>query len=268
MREGRAVSDFLNPDRIVIGADSERAYELIKKLYEDFNAPKIRTSLTAAEMIKYTSNAFLATKISFSNEIGNICKNLGLDVYEVMEAVGLDPRIGPHFLNAGAGFGGSCFPKDVHALLHLAMYSGIDPILLKSVLSINDKQPVKMIDLLVKRCGSLKGKKIAVLGLAFKDNTDDIRESRSIPVIKMLIEAGSDVFAYDPMANTNMAEIFPQITYCSSPYEALRGADGALIMTEWPEFRNISVEKSEMKTNIIIDGRHLLSGQGIEGLCW
>jgi UDPglucose 6-dehydrogenase len=268
LREGRAVSDFLNPDRIVIGADSERAYELLEQVYRDFSAPKIRTSLTAAEMIKYTSNAFLATKISFSNEIGNLCKKLNLDVYEVMKAVGLDSRIGPQFLNAGAGFGGSCFPKDVQALVHLATDSEVDPVLLKSVLAVNEAQPAKMIDLLIRRSGSLNGKKIAVLGLAFKDNTDDIRESRSIPVIRMLLDAGASITAYDPMANGHMAKIFPDITYCSSSAAALTDADGALIMTEWPEFRNISEELSKMKQQIVIDGRHLVSGPGVEGICW
>ncbi|MFH0966825.1 MAG: UDP-glucose/GDP-mannose dehydrogenase family protein [Methanobacteriota archaeon] len=268
LREGRAIQDFLNPDRIVIGADCDRAFQVIAELYAAFDCPKIRTSLTAAEMIKYTANAFLATKISFSNEIGNLCKNLGLDVYEVMEAVGLDPRIGPYFLNAGAGFGGSCFPKDVQALVHLSQGVGVDPIIMKAALAVNDQQPQKMVELLRKRLGDLKDKRIAILGLAFKDNTDDIRESRAIPVIQALFDLGAVISAYDPMAMDYMANIFPAIEYCSSSVKALTDADGALIMTEWPQFRNISNEFALMKTRVIVDGRHMVSGEGIEGICW
>ncbi len=268
LREGRAVRDFLNPDRIVLGADSDDAYCRMASLYESFDVPQIRTSLVAAEMIKYTSNAFLATKISFSNEIGNICKQLGLDVYEVMAAVGLDSRIGPLFLNAGAGFGGSCFPKDVMALVHLAAAAGVDPIILKAVLAVNDSQPGRMIRLLQERCGDLAGKRIAVLGLAFKDNTDDIRESRAIPAIQLLKDAGAYVTAYDPMAATAMSQVFPDIEYCMTAAAALSGADGALIMTEWPEFCTLSEEFSLMKRQIIIDGRHMVTGPGVEGVCW
>ncbi|HWQ66782.1 MAG TPA: UDP-glucose/GDP-mannose dehydrogenase family protein [Methanospirillum sp.] len=268
LREGRAIQDFLNPDRIVIGTDSDEAYQVLESLYNPFHGPKIRTSLTAAEMIKYTSNAFLATKISFSNEIGNICKNLDLDVYEVMAAVGLDSRIGPNFLNAGAGFGGSCFPKDVQALMHLAQNTGIDPLILKAILRINEEQPRRMVELLRKRCGNLLGKRITILGLAFKDNTDDIRESRSIPVIQMLQDAGAEIVAYDPMAMGNMARIFPTIEYSPTSAEALTNSEGALVMTEWPQFREIEPEFSLMRTRIVIDGRHLVSGPGIEGVCW
>lgn len=268
LREGRAVHDFLHPDRIVIGADSNEAYEIMAALYESFDVPKMRTSLTAAEMIKYTSNAFLATKISFSNEIGNICKNLGLDVYEVMTAVGLDPRIGSLFLNAGAGFGGSCFPKDVSALVHMAESVGEDPLILRAVLTVNDHQPDRMIELLQKRVGDLAGKKIAVLGLAFKDNTDDIRESRAIPVIRTLSKSGAIITAYDPMAMDAMKRLFPEVCYCQSAGLALTGADGALIMTEWPEFCRLKDEFSLMRRRVIIDGRHVISGPGIEGVCW
>ena len=189
LREGRAVEDFLHPDRIVIGCSDPHAGNRVAEVYKDLNARVIRTGLTAAEMIKYTSNAFLATKISFSNEIGNICKNLNIDVYEVMKGVGLDPRIGPLFLNAGAGFGGSCFPKDVSALVSLAKGAGENPALLQSVLAVNEHQPHRMISLLEKRIGSLAGKRIAVFGLAFRDNADDIRDSRAIPVIQ---EAGEE----------------------------------------------------------------------------
>jgi len=268
LREGRAVEDFLHPDRIVIGSSNSRAGERVAEVYRKVRAPIIRTGITAAEMIKYTSNAFLATKISFSNEIGNICKNLGIDVYEVMKGVGFDPRIGPLFLNAGAGFGGSCFPKDVSALVSLAKETGEKPVLLESVLKINEQQPHRMITLLKKRVGSLKGKRIAVLGLAFKDNTDDIRDSRAIPVIQDLIQEGALVIAYDPLAVPNVQKILPGIEYGSSAAEALHGADACLVMTEWPEFSRLDAEFEQMKTPVIIEGRKILSRNGAEGICW
>jgi len=268
LREGRAVEDFLHPDRIVIGCSNSQAGERVAEVYSNIRTPVIHTGITAAEMIKYTSNAFLATKISFSNEIGNICKNLGIDVYEVMNGVGLDPRVGPLFLNAGAGFGGSCFPKDVSALVSLAKETGETPVLLESVLAVNEQQPHRMLTLLKKRIGSLKGKRIAVLGLAFKDNTDDIRDSRAIPVIRELLHDGVHVVAYDPMAIPNMQKLFPKIGYCSSSADALRGADACLVMTEWPEFSKLDGEFDLMAHKIILEGRRILSHGGAEGICW
>ena len=268
LREGRAVEDFLHPDRIVIGSSDPRAGNRVAEVYKDLKAPVIHTGLTAAEMIKYTSNAFLATKISFSNEIGNICKNLGIDVYEVMKGVGLDPRIGPLFLNAGAGFGGSCFPKDVSALVSLAKESGENSVLLQSVLAVNEQQPHRMIALLEKRIGTLTGKRVAVLGLAFKDNTDDIRDSRAIPVIESLVKRGAQVTAYDPMAIPNMRRLFPTIDYCSSAATALDGADACLVMTEWPEFSRLDKEFDLMAHKVIIEGRKILCRKGVEGICW
>jgi UDPglucose 6-dehydrogenase len=234
----------------------------------NIRAPVISTGLTAAEMIKYTSNAFLATKISFSNEIGNICKNLNIDVYEVMKGVGLDPRIGPLFLNAGAGFGGSCFPKDVSALVSLAKEAGENPVLLQSVLAVNEYQPHRMISLLEKRIGTLAGKRIAVLGLAFKDNTDDIRDSRTIPVIQDLLERGAQVAAFDPVASSAMQKVFPSIEYASSAADALRRSDGCLVMTEWPEFSRLDKEFDLMAHKFVIEGRRILSRKGVEGICW
>lgn len=268
LREGRAVEDFLHPDRIVIGSSDPRAGDRVAEVYTNLRAPVISTGLTAAEMIKYTSNAFLATKISFSNEIGNICKNLNIDVYEVMKGVGLDPRIGPLFLNAGAGFGGSCFPKDVSALVSLAKESGEKPILLQSVLAVNEQQPHRMISLLEKRIGTLVGKRVAILGLAFKDNTDDIRDSRAIPVIETLVKKGARVTAYDPMAIPNMQRLFPSIEYCPSAATALTGADACLVMTEWPEFSRLDKEFDLMTHKVIIEGRRILSRDGVEGICW
>jgi UDPglucose 6-dehydrogenase len=268
LREGRAVEDFLHPDRIVIGSSYPRAGDRVAEVYMNIRAPVLRTGLTAAEMIKYTSNAFLATKISFSNEIGNLCKNLNIDVYEVMKGVGLDPRIGPLFLNAGAGFGGSCFPKDVSTLVSLAKESGENPVLLQSVLAVNEQQPHRMIALLEKRIGTLTGKRIVVLGLAFKDNTDDIRDSRAIPVIQDLLDKGAYVTAYDPMAGPAMQEVFPSLEYASSAADALRGAEGCLVMTEWPEFSRLDTEFDLMAQQIIIEGRRILTRNGVEGICW
>ncbi|MBN2733728.1 MAG: UDP-glucose/GDP-mannose dehydrogenase family protein [Methanomicrobiaceae archaeon] len=268
LREGLAVYDFMNPDRIVIGSKSRKAADIAEKLYSGIKGEILHTETTAAEMIKYTSNAFLATKISFSNEIGNICKILGIDVYDVMKGVGMDHRISPFFLNAGAGFGGSCFPKDVSALVSLAKSKGINPVLLNSVLDVNENQPLKMVEILEKRTGPLKNKKIAVLGLAFKDNTDDIRDSRSIPVICALLKKGAQVSAYDPMATNTMRKVYPDVEYCSSSSDALCDADGCLIMTEWPEFSELNDEFNLMKSKVIIEGRRILSINEREGICW
>ena len=268
LREGRAVEDFLHPDRIVIGSSDPRAGDRVAEVYQNIRAPVLWTGLTAAEMIKYASNAFLATKISFSNEIGNICKRLGVDVYEVMQGVGPDQRIGPRFLNAGAGFGGSCFPKDVSALISLAESCGEKPRLLRSVMEVNEQQPQRMIQLLERHVPSLNGKKIAVLGLAFKDNTDDIRDSRAIPVIEALVKKGARVAAYDPMAMPSMRKLFPAIEYCAKTEDALRGADGCLVMTEWPEFSRLGKEFDLMAKRVIIEGRRILSCDTTEGICW
>jgi len=268
LREGRAVEDFMHPDRIVIGSSDRKAGDIVAAAYQPLAAPVIRTGIAAAEMIKYTSNAFLATKISFSNEIGNICKRLGIDVYEVMKGVGLDPRIGPLFLNAGAGFGGSCFPKDVAALAALAKERGEEPLLLAAALAVNERQPHRMVALLEEKIGPVSGKRIAVLGLAFKDNTDDIRDSRAIPVIRELLEKGAGIVAFDPMASENMRRIFPEIEYFPSAAGALTGADGCLVMTEWPEFSSLDREFDLMAHKVIIEGRRILSCKEKEGICW
>jgi UDPglucose 6-dehydrogenase len=268
LREGSAVQDFINPDRIVIGSNEKRSGDIVESVYHGLKAPVIRTGVKSAEMIKYASNAFLATKISFSNEIGNICKRIGINVYEVMKGVGMDHRISPHFLNAGAGFGGSCFPKDLTSLILMAERFGEDPILLRSVLEINERQPLRMIELLQSRIGDLRGKRITVLGLAFKNDTDDIRDSRSIPVIAELKRQGADVTAYDPKANNSMKMIYSNIEYCKNPAEALRSADACLVMTEWPEFGNLNEEFDLMKSKVIIEGRRVLSCRDVEGICW
>jgi UDPglucose 6-dehydrogenase len=271
LREGKAVHDFMHPDKIVVGSLDKRSGDIVASLYSGLNCEVTRTNPRTAEMIKYVNNAFLATKISFSNEVGNICKELGIDTYEVMNAVGKDFRIGPHFLNSGAGFGGSCFPKDVKALIGKAHEIGYEPELLRSVIAVNEIQPLRMITLLKNKLPDLKGKKIAVLGLAFKNDTDDIRESRSIPVIKELIQEGAHICAYDKMASENMKRIFPDIGYCNSALDALCGADACLIMTEWSEFKSLDTEFNVMKNKLIIDGRHMQSPRkdiDYVGLCW
>jgi UDPglucose 6-dehydrogenase len=271
LREGKAIYDFMHPDKIVIGSMDKKAGDLVASLYSGLDCEITRTNPRTAEMIKYVNNAFLATKISFSNEIGNICKQLDINTYEVMKAVGKDFRIGPHFLNSGAGFGGSCFPKDVKALIGKAKSIGYEPLILESVIKVNEKQPGQMVLLLKKELGELKGKKIAVLGLAFKNDTDDIRESRAIPVINELLENGAEVGAYDPMANENMSRIFGNITYNSSAADALKGTEACLVMTEWDEFKKLDKEFDLMENKLIIDGRHMLTPRkNIQyvGLCW
>ncbi|HJK35398.1 MAG TPA: nucleotide sugar dehydrogenase, partial [Methanocorpusculum sp.] len=263
-----AVEDFLHPDRIIVGSSDPKTIRIMHELYTGIAAPIIDVDPTAAEMIKYTSNALLATKISFANEIGNLCKQLGVNVYEVMAGVGMDSRVSPKFLNAGCGFGGSCFPKDVLALASIAREHGVTPTLLNAVLAVNDSQPLRMVELLETRLGSLSGKRIAVLGLAFKDNTDDVRESRSIPVIEALRRKGAVPVLFDPMAMDTMKAVFPDEEYAPSAAAALTHADGCLVMTEWPEFAKLSSEFDAMRERVIIDGRHILTIDDAEGICW
>ncbi|MCK4811376.1 MAG: UDP-glucose/GDP-mannose dehydrogenase family protein [Methanosarcinales archaeon] len=269
LREGKAVHDFMNPDKIVIGGDA-RAVDTVARLYEKIPCEITRTDTRTAEMIKYANNSFLATKISFANEIGNICKKLGIDVYEVMSAIGKDFRISEQFLNAGAGFGGSCFPKDVKALIGRAGELGYDPLLLNAVIMINEEQPMRMIELLTNRIRDVRNRRIAVLGLSFKNDTDDIRESRSIPVIRELLNRGATVAAYDPLAAENMREVFPDVLYCDSAKDALESADACLIMTEWAEFGSLDQEFDAMREIVVIDGRRMVSlDRGVyEGICW
>ena len=270
LREGKAVYDFMHPDKIVVGANDRRAGDLVSELYRGFDCEVTHTIPRTAEMIKYVNNSFLATKISFANEIGNICKKLEIDTYEVMQAVGKDFRISPNFLNSGAGFGGSCFPKDVKALIGKAKDIGYKPLLLESVIAVNERQPLLMTEILQRKAGDLEGKKIAVLGLAFKNDTDDIRESRAIPVIAELLRLGARVFAYDPMAAGSMKRVFPTIEYCKSAAEALKDAEACLVMTEWEEFKELDAEFEDMKEKIVIDGRRVIRAKGLdyEGLCW
>ncbi|RLJ08704.1 MAG: UDP-glucose 6-dehydrogenase [Candidatus Aenigmatarchaeota archaeon] len=269
LREGSALKDFLNPDRVVIGEYDKRSGDFLEKLYKNFKTQVLRTSIKSAELIKYASNSFLAMKISFANEIGNFCKKLGIDVYEVMKGVGMDFRISPKFLNAGIGFGGSCFPKDVKALVYRIKEEGLKPVLLESVLKLNEEQPMKIIEILKKRVRNLKGKNICVLGVAFKPDTDDIREAPSIKIVKKLLKEKANVRVYDPKAMENFRRIFPRIEYSDSARKALNGADACLILTEWNEFKNLNKKDfSSMRRKIIIEGRKILNIKEKEGVCW
>ena len=265
LREGQALLDFFKPDRVVIGELDKKSGDTLYQLYRDFTCPIMRTDLKTAEMIKYASNAFLATKISFINEIGNICKRLGIDVYEVAKGIGLDHRISPHFLRAGIGFGGSCFPKDVRALIAKARELKYEPNLLNSVMALNEKQPLRLLELLKKHFPNLKGKTIGVLGLAFKPKTDDIREAPSIKIVGELLKEGAIVKAYDPKAMDNFRRIFPHVQYCERAEEIL-DSDAVLILTEWEEFR-----KLDYSGKVVIDGRRIeeaKTARVYEGICW
>ncbi|MCD6590544.1 MAG: UDP-glucose/GDP-mannose dehydrogenase family protein [Candidatus Aenigmarchaeota archaeon] len=272
LREGKALEDFLNPDRIVIGSIDKRSGDVLEELYKNFNAPILRTDLKTAEMIKYASNAFLATKISFANEIGNICKKLGIDVNEVMRGVGMDHRISPYFLNAGAGFGGSCFPKDVKALINKAIEVGYEPKLLEQTIKVNEKQKVKLVEQLKEKIGNLNGKTITVLGLAFKPNSDDIREAPAINIISKLLEKGAKVKAYDPKAVENMRKIFPNVLYADDMKSALKNSDACLIVTDWGEFKQLEDKDFDvMRNKVILEGRKVLDKNKVsnfDGICW
>jgi UDPglucose 6-dehydrogenase len=265
LKEGTAVDDFFHTDRVVIGINDQKTEEILRQLYRPLKVPIFATTIRTSEMIKYTSNAFLATKISFANEIGNICKQMGIDSYEVFQGVGLDQRINPHFFRTGIGFGGSCFPKDVRALIAHARTVGIEPRILNAVMGTNEDQPGKMINLL-KRHMDIAGKTIGILGLAFKPDSDDVRESRAIPIIVSLRNEGAGIIAYDPVAMDNFRSIFPDISYAETAEDVL-AADAVLIVTEWKEFEDL-----EYNGRVVIDGRRVEKARTeakiYEGVCW
>jgi len=271
LREGSALEDFLNPDRIVIGEFDRKAGDALAKLYQNFNSPVVRTGLKTAEMIKYASNAFLASKISLINEIGNICKSLGVDAYTVAEGVGYDKRIGRAFLNAGVGFGGSCFSKDVLALTHKAKETGNTTPILDEVIKANKEQRKRIIELLKKKI-TLKSRRISILGLAFKEGTGDVRDSPAVDIVRYLLLEGASVVAYDPKATDNFRKIFPDINYAETARQAIDRSDACLVLTSWDEFRSMQDADFEgMKSKIIIEGRHVLDTNrvtGFEGICW
>jgi len=262
LREGSALQDFMNPHRTVLGSLDTIAADQVAQLHLPLRSPIIVTDLRTAEMIKYASNAFLATKISFINEIANICEALGADIKEVAIGMGSDPRIGPAFLDAGIGYGGSCFPKDVKALAHMASEQGRHPQLLHSVMGINTDARLKVLRMLKENLGqNLDGKIIGLLGLAFKPNTDDMREAPSIEIASSLIESGTTVRAYDPVAIPNARRIMPDIYYAENPYELANGCDALVVVTEWNEFKQLDLDQIliSMRGNVIIDGRNIYS---------
>jgi UDPglucose 6-dehydrogenase len=265
LKEGTAVDDFFHTDRVVIGVQDPATRDVLETLYAPLSVPVFTTSIKTAEMIKFASNAFLATKISFANEIGNLCKVSGIDSYEVFAGVGLDTRINPKFFRSGLGFGGSCFPKDVNALISHARSKGINPVILNSVIHTNEDQPRRMIALLKKHLDP-RGHTIGVLGLAFKPDTDDIRESRAIPVIRLLLQAGAKVKAYDPEAMGHFKELIPDLSYAAFASEVL-ASDAVLIVTEWKEFESL-----DYRGKLVIDGRRVEKAQAeaavYEGMCW
>lgn len=273
LREGLAVEDFMKPERVVIGSRSPRAIKVIENLYAPFTRlgnPIILMDERSAELTKYAANAFLATKITFMNEVANLCENLGADVDLVRKGIGTDSRIGKRFLFAGIGFGGSCFPKDVRALEKSSHDAKYDFQILKAVMAVNDKQKTKMITKMEKHFeGSLQGKVIGMWGLSFKPHTDDIREAPSLFLIQKLVEAGATVSVHDPEAMENVKKIFgDKIQYCENQYDVLKNADALLIATEWPEYRNPDFDrmKSEMKNTVIFDGRNLYNLETISEL--
>lgn len=268
LREGSAISDFMTPDRVVLGSLKKEAAQKVAFLYQSLRCTIMITDLRTAEMIKYASNAFLATRISFINEIANMCEELGADVTEVARGMGLDKRIGPSFLDAGLGWGGSCFPKDVKALEHMAVLHGTQPQLLQAVMEINRNQRRRAVMKLRKALGSLNDKTIGVLGLSFKPNTDDIRESPSLEIIHLLQNEGAHVRAYDPQAMENVAKVSPNTKLCESPYQVAEGADALLLATHWNEFKQLDFTRihSLMRQPVLLDGRNLWDAEPLRAL--
>lgn len=269
LREGSAIKDTLQADRILIGSRDEKAAEKIKEMYQPLKAPLLLTSIRTAEMIKYAANAFLATKISFINQIANVCETIGADVEDVALGMGMDQRIGNAFLNAGIGYGGSCFPKDVKGLIHTAAENGINLTMLQETMAINEKQQVDFVKKVKQRLDGLNGKKIAMLGLAFKPETDDIREAPALKIAAQLSASGAIITAFDPVAIANARQILGNsIKYGNSIIETVQNADAVLIITEWKEFITMDWQMilSTMKQPIIFDGRNCLDKKMLAAL--
>lgn len=272
LQEGRALQSFLNTDRIIIGEYDQRSGNLTQEAYNGSRAPVLRTRIRTAEMIKFASNAFLATRISFINEIGNLCKKLGIDVYDVADGMGHDPRIGRAFLNAGIGFGGSCLPKDLEALLRKSREMSEKPSVLSAVYETNSSQPQRIVDVARSRLGELRDKDVAILGLAFKPDTDDTRNAPSVEIIRLLLQQGAQVKAYDPRATSKVRDTFcDRISYGDSIRDTIAECDCVLILTEWDEFRDENLYSGK----VVIDGRRALNPekarlvcQSYEGVCW
>ncbi|MGM2631948.1 UDP-glucose dehydrogenase family protein [Bacillus cereus group sp. Bce040] len=259
LREGSAIRDTFDGDRIIIGTEDEETVEILEQMYKEFELPIYKTDIYSAEMIKYASNAFLATKISFINEISNICEKLGANVEDVANGMGMDKRIGRAFLNAGIGYGGSCFPKDTQALVQIAGNAKHDFELLRSVIQVNNSQQYRLLDKIQQRFNNIRGKTVALLGLAFKPNTDDMREAASIVLARELVELGINIKAYDPIAIENAKQYLPtQVIYTTTLQEALENADFAIIVTEWEEFKELDLAqlKELLREPVLFDGRN------------
>jgi UDPglucose 6-dehydrogenase len=286
LREGTAVSDFFHPDRIVVGVEDEKSAATLREVYrpileKKFHCPihagkcpsgtsgeLLVTTISSAELIKHASNSFLALKISYANVIADLCERIGADVEEVTRAMGLDPRIGTQFLKAGLGFGGFCFPKDIQAFIHLSSAIGVEFDMLKAAERVNKQRIDRFFEKVHKALWVIRGKRVAVLGLAFKSNTDDIRFAPALEVIRRLLEEGAQVNAADPQAISRTKQYFPNISYFEDPYEALKGADAALVCTEWPTYRNLDWEKAGhlMGRRLVIDGRNLYDPKKMQAL--
>lgn len=260
LREGSAVCDFMHPDRVVIGVPNERSERLLRQIYAPLDCPLLVTDLTTAEMIKHASNAFLALKISYINAIANICERVGADVRQVADGMGYDRRIGRAFLDAGVGYGGSCFPKDVAAFIQIAREVGYDFRLLDEVAKVNEGQREVLLRRLKDALWVLRNRTITVLGLAYKANTDDIREAPAIAIIDALLREGAVVRAYDPAAEANARRVLPDVAYCADPYDAARGSDAVVLLTDWEEFRALDLVRLRdlVRRPVLIDGRNVL----------
>lgn len=259
LREGQAIADALNPDRIVIGAPTKHVAMRLLELYAMLGAPMIVTDVQSAELIKYASNSFLATKISFINAVADICEKVGANIIDVARGMGADKRIGRDFLNAGLGYGGSCFPKDVSSLLYTSEMAGAPFGLLREVMSVNESRVPRFVNRIFERFPETDNHTFGVLGLAFKPDTDDMRDAKSLEIIRLLAERGGGIKAYDPVATENARRLAPDVTYCETPYDAAEGADALVFVTEWREFKLLDMEriKGLMKTPVIFDGRNI-----------
>lgn len=271
LREGAAINDFMRPDRVVIGSRDEEAIAIMKDLYRPLyliEAPFVITSLEAAELAKYAANAFLATKVSFINEIANLCDQINCDVHDVARAMGMDKRIGSKFLHPGPGFGGSCFPKDTRALASVARQFNCESLIVDAVVEVNNKQGDRMVDKITKLVGKLDGKNIAVLGLAFKPETDDMREAPSVGIIRSLLKNGATVKAYDPVAKDEAIKVLPEISYVEDEYAAVTGSDALIFVTEWNQFRALDMKRIRdlMKSPRIADLRNICDPEDMREL--
>jgi UDPglucose 6-dehydrogenase len=263
LREGAAIADFKHPDRIVVGAEDDHAQDALREIYRPLflnRAPILITGRRTAELTKYAANAFLAVKISFINEIADLCEAVDADVQDVARGIGLDNRIGPKFLHAGPGYGGSCFPKDTVALLKTADVAGVDQRIVRTTVQVNDERKAKMVERVERALGgNVSGKRVAVLGLAFKPNTDDMREAPSIPLVIGLVDRGAKVAAFDPVAREQAEKVFPDVEFANDAYEAAEGADALVIVTEWDEFRALDLERIAglLRGNVLVDLRNV-----------